>query len=149
MQPKTLLYHIRYHPIMGMGGMGFQVQLFPQWKEEIAKLNLTQKEIDYWLEETGKHLYKEHFPQYESIGGISDYNIMWGEWGPEHITVPGDACGIDKTDSIGIITLNPHNVDSFAQMSLLLTTFCHFADLIVTTMLYRQYQEKRNHNESN
>jgi len=61
--------------------------------------------------------------------------VAWGEWGPEHISVPGNACGLDLDDGIwaprGGRILLPHNVDSIAQSHLLLAVFLFFADVLV------------------
>ena len=55
--------------------------------------------------------------------------------GPEHITVPGNACGLDVDQGLGAPrdgkVLQPHNIDSSNQVILLLTVFTTIADLII------------------
>lgn len=138
-----------------MSGWGFNIKLLPEFKELVAKSEIDQKRADtatenmgrYWLDGCGysrvydpdncgldadpdkppgpnaRHAYRPGF-------GLS---VTWGEWGPEHITVPGNACGLDlDRHSIGRPKnggiLSPHNVDIMAQAMLLLTVFCWFAD---------------------
>ena len=48
--------------------------------------------------------------------------ISWGEWGLEHITVPGDACGLDIEhhtfgNTLDGPVLQPHNIDTWNQKS--------------------------------
>lgn len=63
--------------------------------------------------------------------------IQWGEWGCEHISVPGNACGLDiERSSFGScfragVRLCPHNVDCWAQKQLLLIVFTELAEDIV------------------
>jgi hypothetical protein len=64
-----------------------------------------------------------------------DLRVTWGEWGPEHMTVPGDACGLDISDSIyrpldGMV-LSPHNVDTMKQAMLLVVVFSWFASALL------------------
>jgi hypothetical protein len=66
-----------------------------------------------------------------------DLRVTWGKWGPEHITVPGNACGLD-VDENGFgsprdgACLNPHNVDSVNQAHLLLVVFTWFAGVVIS-----------------
>jgi hypothetical protein len=148
-----------------MSRCNFQIQLFPAWKEEIATFNKTQQEVNgaieklgrYWLDGCGyggmydpeedprarweheklgrpRKLSKAARPMYEPRTAI---RVTWGEWGPEHITVPGNACGLDL-DQGGIMNprggrcLQPHNIDSMCQQILLLVIFTWFADCLVS-----------------
>ncbi len=60
--------------------------------------------------------------------------VNWGEWGPEHITVPGNACGLDIDNRFGTPKdgriLQPHNIDTWGQKQLFLITFCWFAETL-------------------
>lgn len=65
-----------------------------------------------------------------------DLRVTWGDWGPEHISVPGNACGLDLAASVGCVfpggrILAPHNVDSLAQKYLLLMVFCSLAEHVL------------------
>jgi len=159
------MYHIQYlcpRTDIAMGRCGFAIALFPAWKNAVAASGLTQDDIDQliknchraWLdgcgyngmidpdedprarwehEKLGKeqtfgpnayHLYWEH-----------DIRVAWGEWGPEHIIVPGNACGLDLDNGLGRPKggkmLQPHNIDSYGQVILLLTVFTSIADHLV------------------
>ena len=131
---------------------GFSIHLAPEFKEMVRKSKLGQNDMHqlikhchrHWLDgcgfghkydpgapifpalrqyvtceesPTARHLYDEH-----------SIRVGWGEWGPEHITVPGDACGLDiDTRPLGGFkggaALYPHNVDSTSQAMLLLVVF--------------------------
>lgn len=73
-----------------------------------------------------------------------EIRISWGEWGPEHITVPGNACGLDVEYGYsfgappGGKVLLPHNVDSIYQASLLIVVFLFFADTLILHRLCEQ-----------
>lgn len=143
-----------------MGGHGFSIDLHPDFKKMVAKSNLTQKMVnnainnygrdfldscgfdtmtdpdetpyerlerswrDYPDREPGPNAYKLYEP--------SCIKVSCGEWGPEHISVPGNACGLDiDRKSMWIpngATLYPHNVNSWDQKKLLLMTFCYLVE---------------------
>jgi hypothetical protein len=148
-----------------MGGYGFSIKLWPLFREMVAsyphndQLSIN-KAIDTmgreWLDACG---YSQIFdpnncgvdanpkkkpgpksrPAYQPN---RDLRVQWGEWGPEHITVPGDACGLDIDQGLysphdGRI-LAPHNVDNWRQVQLLLITFCWFADDIMLNWEIKQ-----------
>lgn len=91
-----LLYHIPtiYPDVNKMGGCGFSVKLYPAWKELVAASDLSNDRIQEivrceaagWLAGHG----------YDSSYDKSSIRIKSGEWGPEHITIPGNACGLDS-----------------------------------------------------
>lgn len=141
-----------------MSGAGFGIKLWPAWKDAVAKYNLTQKQVNAAIERLGRDwldgcgfnsIYDPDNcgfdrdktkkpgpnarPMYEPRTSI---RVTWGEWGIEHITVPGNACGLDIDSSLGAPrggrSLTPHNVDSLAQAHLLLVVFCWFADAIIS-----------------
>lgn len=153
-----MLYNIKgLCPRREMSGAGFCIQLWPEWKREVTLLGWTQKGIDQvitklgrtWLDGCG---YDQIFdidncgfdmdkskppgpnarPMYDPR---TDIRVTWGEWGPEHITVPGNACGLDICTGFGAprggVVLAPHNVDTIKQAHLLLVVFTWFANLIV------------------
>lgn len=66
-----------------------------------------------------------------------DLRVVWGKWGPEHITVPGSACGLGLDECciggpfMGGAGLTPHNVDSWSQKNLLLLTFLQLASSVI------------------
>lgn len=130
-----MLYHIKHwSPHPEMGGAGFSIALFPAWKEAVAQSGIDQANIDHLIKNVGPRWLKDH--QFDGELSLYKLRIQWGEWGPEHLSVPGNACGLD-IDSMGIgkpsggAILTPHNVDSLWQASLLLTMFVHIADLFV------------------
>jgi hypothetical protein len=136
-----MFYHIKnYAPEPGMGQAGFNVLLWPEWRNSVeahAK-ELTQKSIDTAIENMHRqwldgHGYDREFDG-EKLYRERDIRVKWGEWGPEHISIPGNACGLDLSDGIwappkGKVLL-PHNVDSVYQASLLLSVFLFFADTL-------------------
>lgn len=155
-----MFYHIcGYAPAPGMGESGFSIKLFPAWKAavETYKPAIDQESANRVVELMGRHWLDGHgynaiydpdnsgfgmdknkppgpnaMPMYQPRTSIQ---VSWGEWGPQHITVPGNACGLDIDDGLGKPrdgkVLLPHNVDSVRQASLLLTVFLFFAETFV------------------
>lgn len=131
-----MLYHIaNWCPEPRMNGAGFSIELFPEWKIEVKKVGLSQENIDNVIAKMGKYWLESHGFKGD-LYSYRDIRVSWGEWGPEHISVPGNACGLDiymnspfgpKNGSI----LSPHNVDSLSQASLLLTIFLFVANYLV------------------
>lgn len=128
-----------------MGAHGFSIELSPQWKEMVAECELTQEKVDGkirncgndWLDACGysrKSSYDKEQRLYEAMHAI---RIQWGEWGPEHISVPGNACGLNIERNAfgsfidGAAMLTPHNIDCWPQKQLLLIVFCSFAEDVV------------------
>ena len=128
-----------------MNGAGFMIHLYQPWKQAVKKSKLMQSNIDHmiagsgrpWLDACG---YGDKMndgtplftPEY-------DLKVRWGEWGPEHMNAPGNACGLDidsqKFDFYPeeeYISLLPHNIDVPGQAMLLLTVFFKIADYMVT-----------------
>ncbi len=145
-----------------MSGAGFSIHLWPEWKLAVARWNTDQTAIntaiksmhrswldgcgfdaifdpsedpqDKWKREkmgTARKLSKAARPLYDE----HSIQVQWGAWGPEHITIPGNACGLDISHGHGCPKegriLGPHNVDSLAQAHLLLVVFTWFADSLV------------------
>ena len=115
---------------ISLGRHGFCVKLFPEFKQAVAASDIDQTKVDSLLKMQGK----EWLSSCGFTGEYQRFAIQWGEWGPEHITVPGNACGLDISTGFGAprngATLEPHNVDSSNQKLLLLIVFCWFAETI-------------------
>jgi len=116
-----------------VGGSGFTIVLTPEWKTKVAKSELTEDKVNSLIKQMGGRYLEAH-----GFGKdrIYDIRISWGEWGIEHITVPGNACGLDLDEqgSIGCrdgeVSLCPHNIDTIWQASLILSIFTWIADII-------------------
>lgn len=142
------------HP---MGGYGFNIHLSPAFRDAVMKSELDQEKVDHvikiygqeWLQKCGfSHYYDPENCTYDNEGqsipskqtrpGYSprDIRVSWGEWGIEHLYVPGNACGLDlDRNSCGCVykdgeVLLPHNVDSWGQVCLLLIVFTWFAHTV-------------------
>lgn len=130
-----------------LGAHGFAIDLMPGWPQWVARSGLTQAKVDHklktyaplWLKACGQRVFHEG----------REIRIQWGEWGPEHICVPGNACGldIDRGGSFGCLfrdgrSLHPHNVDSWVQKQLLLLAFTSFAEDVI--VLGRQQETRKN-----
>lgn len=144
-------------PTKSMAGCGFTVRLYPKWRELVAQSDMDQSganrivEIEgrRWLDACG---YDEIFDP-DNCGAFAEKNappgpravplyrpneglrVSWGDWGPQHICVPGNACGLDididaASAPVGGAALLPHNVDCIEQAHLLLVVFTHFADYL-------------------
>lgn len=164
-QPMYHVYGLCPRTDIDMGRCGFGIKLWPSWRDAVAEVGLTQENIQnalksynrQWLDGCGfGRMYdpdKRPFDKDERLGpnarplyDIHSIHLTWGEWGPEHITVPGNACGLDISKGIcapinGRV-LEPHNIDSFGQVMLLLTIFTTFADHIISELEYRQLKIK-------
>ncbi len=135
---------------INMGRHGFIIDLHPDLPKMVKHCGLTQKHIEQhlttcgrqWLDCTGFDLIfdpdncgfekdKELSPgpnARPSYQPNQDLRVTWGAWGIEHISVPGNACGLDLDNTCGCtfsrgVSLTPHNIDSLYQKYLLLITF--------------------------
>lgn len=147
---------------ISMGRHGFIIDLHPSVKDMVAKSWIDQEKIEtmldrlgrIWLDRAG---YDRIFDP-DNCGMDADekappgpnarpayqpnkeLRVDWGEWGLEHINVPGDACGLDIDRSSfgcafkGGTRLVPHNMDSWSQKYLTLITFTE----IMETLVYSQ-----------
>jgi len=102
-------------------------------EKSVAESGITQEIVDNmikteargWCAGVGMDMTVYQHPEW-------DFSIRWGDWGAEHITIPGmNATGLDIDDHYNGKRLLPHNVDSLCQASLLMTIFCRFADMLV------------------
>lgn len=153
------MYLIRYLCPHGTdpGCHGFTIDLFSQWKELVASSEMTQEKVNTliktdgrrWLDRCGYNAIfdpdncgfqadkkKPHGPNAHPLYETSQIRVSWGEWGAEHITVPGNACGLDIDQRLfGRLTdgpsLVPHNIDNWSQKQLLLIVFTELAADVV------------------
>jgi hypothetical protein len=165
----NMLYKIQMIAPLDEGrGCPIQVDLWPEWKEAVARSAITQQGVNHavkmmhrtWLDGCGwsrmfdpdncgfdRDKDKPLGPNAYKAYGEHAIRVSWGEWGPEHITVPGDACGLDLSHSIGGapsgMSLTPHNMDTMAQAWLCLVIFTFFAEGIVSEEIVREYNGKR------
>jgi len=137
---------------------GFTIKLFEEWQDMVAARKHTQKRVNQaiesmgriWLDACGFGLVFD--PDNCGIDAVPnrapgpdarpaympnrDLRVTWGDWGLEHITVPGNACGLDLDRGLGAPkggrVLLSHNVDSLNQKLLLLVVFCWFAEDLAT-----------------
>lgn len=166
-----MYYHIQgLCPTGQTSGAGFHIQLWPEWKGLVVESGIGQANCDNaiesmgrtWLDGCGfdamydpdqspddrwkkKKMGPNARPLYDPRTSL---RVKWGEWGAEHIDVPGNACGLDVDDHAlsrpenGIVLL-PHNVDSIKQAHLLLVIFTFFADCLIGTHELNRIQRKR------
>ncbi len=150
-----MLYNIgQLNPRGEMSGCGFSIELWPLWKKEIKRHKLTEEHAYNVIKNKGRMLldgcgYDADFEfdgktkkLYEPDTALQ---INWGEWGPEHISVPGNACGLDiDVGGIGSpkdgATLDPHNIDNIRQVYLLLAVFLEFANYLSGQIKYEEYK---------
>ena len=140
----------------------FSIWLYPQWQEAVKWRALTQDQVNVAIERLGRRgldgcgydrIYDpeqspvdrwetqrggkpvELGPKARPLYGPESIRVTWGEWGPEHITVPGNACGLDLgTGTLAPYkgrVLHPHNIDNLSQVVLLLTVFTWFAEDLI------------------
>lgn len=145
-----------------MGRYGFSIQLFPGWRDMVSVAALTQANVNTaicnmgrsWLDRCGYDaMYdpdRSFMDEWENILGKPiklgprarklyepcHIHVQWGEWGPHHITIPGDACGLDIAAErlwrpTGGKALYTHNIDNANQVILLLSIFTFFAETLI------------------
>jgi hypothetical protein len=128
-----------------MGAHGFSIELSPAWKDMVAACGLDQGKVDHkiqtcgndWLDSCGYNRMSSHDPTQRLYDARHAIRIQWGVWGPEHISVPGNACGLDiDSHAFGAFIrdariLTPHNIDCWSQKQCLLMAFCSFAEDVV------------------
>lgn len=125
-----------------LGAHGFSIDLAPKFKVAVAASGITQERIDAqirncgrsWLDGAG---FNRRMEDGSPLYSVHHIRVKWGEWGPEHISVPGNACGLDiERSSFSVlfkdgVSLHPHNVDSLTQKYLLLVVFGDIAESIL------------------
>ena len=152
------------YPAQTMGGYGFSIRLWPLFQQGVKQVDLTQENINKaienfgrgWLDSCGystmvdpdrelkfgdtldRNGKKPLGPKAYHLYQPREIRVSWGEWGPEHITVPGNACGLDIDKSFGSpkhgAQLLPHNIDCWNQVNLILIVFTFFADNIARSL---------------
>lgn len=126
---------IAWNPMPNMNGAGFGIVLKPELKLAVAKSGLTQQNIDNWIKTHGNNLLLNHGWTIDPNSNPNTYiRVEWGQWGIEHITVPGNACGLDIDTGIGLkdgeMVLNPHNMDNLRQASVVLAVFTAIMEIL-------------------
>lgn len=128
---------------LDVGHHGFFIELPPLWPRLVAQAAITQEMVDaklvahaeQWLDACGYDRKTDDKPP-RRLYPAHSIRVRWGEWGPEFIQVPGDACtlGINR-GGLSLIpkarTLEPHNIDSWKQKQLLLLVFTILAEDVV------------------
>lgn len=128
-----------------MGCHGFSIELSPEWKDMVSKCGLDQRKVEHkielcgndWLDSCGYGRHSDIDNKSRLYEARHAIRVDWGEFGLEHITVPGNACGLDiERRAFGSFIedaamLTPHNIDCWSQKQLLLIVFCSFAEDIV------------------
>lgn len=128
---------------LALGRWGFCIKLHPNFKIAVQDSGINKVQAytaienmgRAWLDGCGFDRLFEYDGKKEPLYKPNqDLRISWGEWGLEHITVPGNACGLDIDTGImsprnGKILL-PHNIDGMSQAVLLLIVFTWFAETI-------------------
>lgn len=120
-----------------MGGHGFNVDLTDKWPAAIKASGITQERVNAFVADNSDRWLRSCGYRAEIYSPFS-IHVAWGEWGPEHINVPGNACGldIDRHSFLCIFpngkVLLPHNVDCWRQVQLILVVFTEIADLVIT-----------------
>jgi hypothetical protein len=125
---------------ISLGCWGFSILLFPRFKEIILTSEIDDCMVSnaienmgrFWLDGCGYNSPFSHDGVVESLYEPRSIRVSWGEWGPEHISVPGNACSLDLNDGLGKPPggriLVPHNIDSMSQAMLLIMVFTWFAE---------------------
>lgn len=125
-----------WFPNGNMGGAGFCIILTQKWKEAVSNSNINQEKVNNLIQNAGNKILEAHGRKTVESQMLPCYlSVKWGEWGPEHITVPGNACGLDIDKHCvgcysGEVALTPHNVDSVFQASMILTLFVYLAEVL-------------------
>lgn len=147
-----------------MGRAGFCIHLHPLWREAVLGCPILNQEsvntaiknmyrpwldgcgydaifdpdrdpLDVWRNEKFGEKIK-YSKNARPLYGEHSIRVQWGEWGPEHINVPGNACGLDIERSFcgGFKdgkSFVPHNVDTINQAHLILVIFTFFAGTLI------------------
>ena len=125
-----------------MGRWGFGIRLFPGFKDDVGLSGIDGNQVEIaiknmgrgWLDGCGYNKLTEYDGRMKPLYIPREIRVSWGEWGPEHISVPGNACGLDLGDGVsgppGGKILQPHNIDSMSQAMLLTIVFTWFAEII-------------------
>jgi len=132
---------------MVFGGHGFNILLFPGYKDLVARSGLDQEKVDTFVKNCGQ-TWLDALGYNKMCKYLWNVHITWGEWGPEHISVPGTACGLDIElgplgGPRGSASLQPHNIDAAHQVMLLLIAFTEITDHMVVNEILKEYEPKK------
>lgn len=127
---------------------GFSIILSKEWKNAVSNSKINQEKIDKLIDNIGNDILQGHGINNVEKHLIKYYiNVKWGEYGPEHINVPGNACGLDididkscANCNLNEISLVPHNVDSLNQASMILTIFVKIAEILESEIWLREHK---------
>lgn len=148
------MYHIRCLVPRNdhyLGNHGFCIDLHPSYKDYVLRSGITQDKIDFYIKNEGNRWldclgYNGTYNSIDELGNTqqkriyevsSSIKVEWGEWGLEHILVPGNACTLDlEKDPLASsfklgARLEPHNIDSWSQKNLMLLIFTQISDLVI------------------
>lgn len=151
-----------------IGGYGFAIHLHPDYHAAVKASGYTQEHANMavkafgleWLQKCGFNNYfdpentgfganKAAIPSAETKPSYShrEIRITWGEWGIEHISVPGNACGLDISRGMGNPfeggrSLTPHNIDSWSQVMLLLVAFTWLTNSVLISARCAESEKK-------
>lgn len=133
------MYKIKsWLPSQRPNGAAFFIVLTDKFRKAVDKSNLTQENMDALIRNLGNSILSGHGQsEVEKDLLLCHLRVKWGEYGPEHISVPGNACGLDiDTHFVGAfpgeVALMPHNVDTIRQASMLLSIFIYIAEVLET-----------------
>ena len=133
------MYKIKsWLPSQRPNGASFYIVLTDKFRKAVEKSKLTQENMDALIVNLGNAILSGHGCQEVDKNMLPcNLRVKWGEYGPEHISVPGNACGLDiDTRFVGAlpgeVALMPHNVDTIRQASMLLSIFIYIAEVLET-----------------
>lgn len=133
-----------------IGRYCLSIYLHPELPDIVKASGLTQEDIDHKIEQQGREWLKAYRFNTENLPfARSAIRLTWGEWGIEHLTVPGNACGLDIDSSfggpwLGGKALTPHNLDTADQQALLILVFTEFMyDVALFASDKHEYFQKR------
>lgn len=143
------MYRIKgWFPNGNMGGAGFYIILTQKWKEAVTKSDIDQKAVDNLIQSIGNDILQAHgYKSVEQHLLSCSLRVIWGEWGPEHIIVPGNACSLDINNHDNEIVLTPHNIDTVSQASMLLTLFVYIAEVLESEESFRNSNTRQTKNK--
>jgi hypothetical protein len=133
------MYKIKsWLPSRRPNGAAFFIVLTDKFRKAVEKSKLTQENMDALIVNLGNAILSSlGYPEVDKNMLLCELRVKWGEYGPEHISVPGNACGLDIDTHFvgqlpGEVALMPHNIDTVSQASMLLSIFIYIAEVLET-----------------
>ena len=133
------MYKIKsWLPSQRPNGASFYIVLTDKFRQAVEKSNLTQENMDALIVNLGNAILSSHgYQEVDKNMLLCNLRVKWGEYGPEHISVPGSDCGLDIDTHFvgqlpGEVALMPHNIDTIRQASMLLSIFIYIAEVLET-----------------